>query len=324
MTTTLSERAMLTSLLIYRYRAQGHSKEIDSRVTQALQTKRKAGSTRIDLLDPKSLRATQTAAYNLSKNYLRYTLPWDEKTRILPSALYQPFMEKHNDLTRVYDMASDEFVGIYPDLLWQAQNDLGDEICNLMKFPSVLEIRSKFDVRLSFQPVPTVGDFRVQMSNDELDMIKSEMQEREKAQLARSMNFAWKRLHDAIADMVDRLSKPRFHNTVVENIRAITDVLPELNLAGDPELDRMRDIVIEKLCRYSPQHLRDNEAARSEIAQEATRIAGNIRILRLDLNSVSEDLDEDINQSTRRSLNVVNIIPELPESRLRMSMGANA
>jgi hypothetical protein len=330
MSTSLSERAMLTSLLIYRYRAKGHSKEIDSRVTKALKTKRKAGSTTIDLLAPKSLSATQNAAYHLSKNYLHYTLPWDENHRILPSALYPAFMDKHNDLTRIFDMASDEFVVIYPELLQQAKEELGDEIFNLMKLPTVAEIRSRFDVKLSFAPMPHAGDFRIQLSNDELDMIKSEMQEREKAMLARSMNVAWKRLHDAIADMVERLNKPKFHKTVVENIRAITDVLPELNLANDPELDQMRDQVIEKLCQYTPQQLRENETIRQEIAQEASRIAGSIRLLRLDLNADETDTHEhhdsqNNHESQRRINNVVTIgISDVSESGLRVSMGANA
>jgi hypothetical protein len=336
MTTTLSQRAMLTSLLIYRYRAKGHSKEIDSRVTKALNTRRKAGSTQIDLLAPKSLKPTQNAAYHMSKNYLHYTLPWDENHRILPSALYPAFMERHNDLTRIFDMASDDFVLLYPELLQQAKDDLGNEIYQLMKFPSVSDIRSRFDIKLSFAPIPDAGDFRIQLSNDELDMIRQEMREREKAQLARSMHFAWKKLHDAIVDMVERLAKPKFHNTVVENIKAITDVLPELNLANDPQLNEMRDQVIEKLCHYTPQQLRENVNIREDIARQAACIAGSIRLLRLDLNDDEGNMPEenpsenenenDLNHELKgRTNNVVAIgISDVPESRLRVSMGANA
>jgi hypothetical protein len=288
---TLSERAILTSLTVSRYRAKGRSKEVDKKVTHALQTKRKAGSTQIDLLNPKAIGPTQRAAYNLHKNWKEHTLAWDEKFRIQPAALYDRFVAKHEELKRAFALTADEFTAAFPSLLRQAREDLGDELFTMMEFPAITEIRSKFDIKLSYQPVPVAGDFRISLSNEELSKMQNELEERNKAMIARSMHDAWRRLYGVVSETVERLNKPRFHDTVITNIRTITDILPELNLANDEELNQIRAEIVEKLCRYTPGQLREDDSKREEIMVEANRIASGMRMLRMDLTPESE-IDE--------------------------------
>lgn len=280
---SLSSRAVLTNMIISRWRAKGRHKDIDQKVTGYLQTKRKAGSIQIDMFDPKSLKPIQNAAYNISKWYHSMTLAWDDTTRILPSALHDPFKEGHNAKVQVFHSAVDAFIPVYPSLLREAREDLGDELFELMEFPPITQIRQKFGVSLSYLPVPVSGDFRVTLSNDELDKIRGELDERNKAMLARSMHDAWKRMYDVVVDMVDRLNKPKFRDSIVSNIRELTDVLPDLNLAGDADLDGMREEIVQKLCRYTPEQLRDNDEKREELAVEAGKILGSMRRLRVDL-----------------------------------------
>ncbi len=283
MNNTLSERAVLTTMIVSRYRAKGRSKEVDTRVTNYLQTKRKAGSTQIDLLDPKSIKKTQAAAYQVSKWYKSMTLPWDERSRILPSALHDRFIAGHNSRLESFRTAVDAFIIVYPQLLRTAQDELGYELYELMEFPNITEIRGKFGVNLSFNPVPVAGDFRIKLSNDELEKLREELNERNKATLARSMHDAWRRLHKVVEDMTEKIYKPKFRDTIVGNIKNLTDILPELNLAEDQELNNMREQVLKKLCRYTAEQLRSDEEKRNEVAGAATEIMGSMRRLRMDL-----------------------------------------
>jgi len=49
----------------------------------------------------------------------------------------------------------------------------------------------------------------------------------------------WSRLRDGVSHMVDRLNEPesRFHATLVTNIFDLVELLPRLNVTGDPELN---------------------------------------------------------------------------------------
>jgi len=285
----LSQRAVLVQMVISRYRAKGRHKEVDQNITNFLGTKRKAGSMQINLLDPEAIKETQNSAYNLSKWYKAMTLPWDENYRILPSALYDRFTEGYKIRLEADYKATDAFISIYPQLLREARLDLGEELYGIMEFPPITQIRSKFGVHLSYLPVPVAGDFRITLSENEMEKLRNELDERNKAMLARSMHDAWVRLHDVVVDMVDRLNKPKFRDTIIGNIRNLTDILPELNLAGDEDLNKVRDEIVEKLCRYTPEQLRDNEGRREEVAEAAGKILSGMRRLRIDLNEVSTD-----------------------------------
>lgn len=279
----LSKKAVLVTMIVSQYLAKGRSKEVDAKVTAHLKTKRKAGSTQIDLLDPKEVAHTKRAAYNIRKHFNRMTLPWDEKSRILPSALYDQFQEKHKILVREFSNRVDEFAIAFPSLLRKAENELGEELYNLMEFPAITEIRSKFGVMLSYNPVPVSGDFRITLSNDEIDNIRQELDERNKAMLSRSMHDAWRRLHTVVQEMTEKINKPTFRDSIVGNITDLVNILPGLNLGEDTELDRVREEVIERLCRYTPSELRNNSSKRSEIEIAAREIVGSMRKLRTDL-----------------------------------------
>lgn len=284
----LNQKAVLVNMTISRYRAKARHKDVDQQVTEFLKTKRKAGSTQIDLLDPKSVLPTQNAAYELSKHYRTMTLPWDENTRILPTALQARFREGYEAKLYNFNNASDAFIVAYPSLIRDARNDLGDELYEKLEFPPITQIRSKFGVNLSFMPVPVSSDFRVTLSNDEMERMRTELDERNQAMLARSMHDAWKRMHDVVIDMVDRLNKPKFRDSIIGNIRELTDILPELNLADDPDLNLFQQDIVDRLCKYSPSQLREDEEKRIEVSEAAGKILSGMRRLRIDLNETEK------------------------------------
>ena len=62
-----------------------------------------------------------------------------------------------------------------------------------------------------------------------------------------------------------------FRDTVVTNLVKLVDVLPKLNVTGDPELERLAAQVRASLL-VDPQELRKSESVRSETAKDATAI----------------------------------------------------
>ena len=62
-----------------------------------------------------------------------------------------------------------------------------------------------------------------------------------------------------------------FRDSVVTNLVKLVDVLPKLNVTGDPELERLAAQVRASLL-VDPQELRKSEAIRNETAKTASAI----------------------------------------------------
>ena len=118
-------------------------------------------------------------------------------------------------------------------------------------YPGVHEIRARFDFKTIVTPLPDQADFRVSLNASEVQRIQADIESRTRNILHDATDECWKRLYKSVEHMTERLSDPdnRFHDTLVSNPRELVDLLPKLNIADDPELERMRQDVAAKLCR---------------------------------------------------------------------------
>jgi len=62
-----------------------------------------------------------------------------------------------------------------------------------------------------------------------------------------------------------------FRDTIVTRLIKLVDVLPKLNVTGDPELERLASEVRASLL-VDPQELRKSESVRTETAKNASAI----------------------------------------------------
>jgi hypothetical protein len=70
--------------------------------------------------------------------------------------------------------------------------------------------------------------------------------------------------------MVDRLNEPesRFHASLVSNVLDLVNLLPQLNVGGDPELNRFAGEIRNKLCGFTGD-LKTNDVLRVAAANDA-------------------------------------------------------
>jgi len=66
-----------------------------------------------------------------------------------------------------------------------------------------------------------------------------------------------------------------FRDSVVINLVKLVDVLPKLNVTGDPELEQLAAQVRASLL-VDPQELRKSEGVRTETARNASAIASRM------------------------------------------------
>jgi hypothetical protein len=74
--------------------------------------------------------------------------------------------------------------------------------------------------------------------------------------------------------MADRLEEEGavFRDSLVNNIKDLANLLPRLNIAEDPDLERLGNYVSQRLCTVPPDVLRKDPSIRKETADQANAV----------------------------------------------------
>jgi hypothetical protein len=104
------------------------------------------------------------------------------------------FTERMNDFEEEMETLVKAFVVIYPTLITAQALALGD-MFKRDDYPSANEMMTKFSFRVNYMPVPSSGDFRVDVGNQAQAELK-----------ARLESLTQERIDSAMADVRERLS----------------------------------------------------------------------------------------------------------------------
>lgn len=272
----LSDKALLVQLSISKWTARKKDRKATLEVAQANNASVSAGNYHKKLLVMDSLAAVDTLVGSVRTKFYHNTLPWGiEGSQILPTANYLGFVNEYRADKAQYDRAVDRFVMDYMSEVHygfvNVKRELGS-LFNPADYPTSEEaIRGKFKMDLAVFPVPST-DFRVSVGSDEMSRIQQDIEQRVSNAAQTAMQEVWQRLYDKVEHIAKKCSDPKaiFHDSMIENAREICDLLPRLNFADDPNLERMRQDVEALLVH--PQILRNDPDRRRDTAAEMNKI----------------------------------------------------
>lgn len=275
-TTNIHARALLVWLQISTWSARRYDKTITRKVNAEYNASEDAGRYNKFLLpgDAESYKTLIALANSIRAKHYEQTLAWsDEGWRLLPTANYMQYADWVRDRQREFTSALDSFVRDYPYLKTQAQIKLNG-LYKPEDYPDAYDIRSRFEVSITYAPVPAEGDIRVDLGADQIAAIESSIQSRVQQATTIAVQDAWQRLHECVGHIVERLATPDgiFRDTLISNARKLCDVLQRLNVTDDPNLEQMRRRVERELTTYDPDVLRDTPHVREQVAQQAQAI----------------------------------------------------
>lgn len=209
------------------------------------------------------------------------TLPWsDSGLRLLPTINFEKFATKMNEFEDEFTDTVKKFVDIYPTLITAQAMALGD-MFKRDDFPTQNELLTKFAFRVNYLPVPTSGDFRIDVGNAATAELRERLERVTKERVDSAMADIRMRLRDHLARMSDRLTtdyvggeaKPRrFHDTLVDGALELCDLAKALNVINDPDLERSRAHLEQVLTGVTPTDLRKNEAIRQDVKKNVDSI----------------------------------------------------
>ncbi len=276
----LGERAMLVSLSVSIWSARKHDARISDKVAAEHGADRSMGRYAKHLI-PRDLLAAVTAANTaLREHHNLNTLAWgDDGTRILPAANYLGYQAQQQTLEDAFDRAVLDFVASYPAYVETARTALNG-LFDPRDYPAPAQINGKFAVRRHVLPVAQPDDFRVQLDDAQVARIRAEIEARNAELVANANRDLWQRVQEVTSRLVERLSAfqvdPKtgsrinpFRDSLIENIRALLEIMPRLNITGDARIEQVRQDLAGQVARHDPEALRANDVLRAEVVDAA-------------------------------------------------------
>lgn len=216
----------------------------------------------------------------IRKEFYRNTLPWGiEGTFILPSANYLSFMTEYRGKKGKWEALTIKLFDAYEQAVVDAQRLLPG-LFNPGDYPTLADLRTKFSMELTILPVPTAGDFRVELADDEYDSIKADIEERVEQCSRAAIKDVWDRLYAKVEWLNGRLADPNttFHDETYRDAQDTCRLLTRLNFTEDPQLEEMRQKAEQQLFSCHPESLRNDPVLRQDTANEAQAIMNKMAV----------------------------------------------
>jgi hypothetical protein len=213
-----------------------------------------AGRTELEVIQQAVGRARQYVYDNTS--------PWsDSGLRLLPNTRFIKFAERMNEFDEEIAALVKAFIVIYPSLITAQAMALGD-MFRRDDFPTPNDLVTKFSFRVNYMPVPTAGDFRVDVGNKAQEELKAKLEALTQERIDHAMADVRARLGERLKRISDRLTTDyvqgeaktrRFHDTLVDGALEMCDLAKSLNIINDPALETARRDLEQVLLMVSHQ-----------------------------------------------------------------------
>ena len=277
---SIVNECMVVNLQIGVWQGYRLDKEASREVTQQAGAASDAARVNKHLVPKETLKPIITSQGDIRLHFYANTLPWkDNGDRLLPRRRYMTFIQEHGALVDKFRAAVEEFVSTtYLTARDQAEFRMG-ELFKADDYPPAERLRSRFYARLDIDPVTEAGDFRVQLSQDAADSIRSDMERAMQERVSRAIGDVWMRLADTLQHFATKMADEDavFRDSTVHNLREILGVLPDLNFINDPNLERIRGEIEEAIDGLDPKTLRTDKVERKRAAAETARIMEDMK-----------------------------------------------
>ena len=209
------------------------------------------------------------------------TLPWsDSGLRLLPTVNFMTFTAKMGEYEEEFNRMVDDFVQTYPTLITAQAMALGD-MFKRDEYPTAQAIAEKFRFRVGYMPVPTAGDFRVDVGNEAQAELKQQLEKLQAERVETAMADVRARLGEHLRRMSDRLAVDvingevktrRFHDSLVSGALELCDIVKSLNVVGDTNLEDTRRSLANLLSGVEPDDLRKNMGVRTDVRAQVDQL----------------------------------------------------
>lgn len=249
---TLNSSAMLVNMTIGNWTASKKDKNASQGLAAANGINQKdLARAYKSLVDSPKLDVIKSLIVRIHEINRNMTLDWAAKLRLLTTANYANHVASVTKLEQEYWAAVDDFIDT--DYQWQAadmQVKLG-KMYDVADYPSASDLRRKFYFKVEYFPVPSAGDFRVDLANDAQEVLRTHYETVYANAIDAAMKGLWDRLHTVVKGMSEQLTETqvkdpttgkikvtrgRIYDSRVDGMNDLVGMLDTCNIANDPDM----------------------------------------------------------------------------------------
>lgn len=270
---SIANSAMLVELNISVWGATKLDRSASDELTSNKGASNNAAQVRKNLMAGSGLRkeiSDYASKCRLFNN--QQTLAWSDKgVRLLPTKNFMFYKQNLNVMEAHFNQLVSNFIQHYPTLIQQAQANL-NTLFNAEDYPTVEEVTEKFGFKYVFTPVPTAGDFRIDVTADEVAELSRQYEASFNDRLNDAMKDQWDRLHGVLTHISERLTETegeekgkRMHESMITNAQSLCELLTKLNVTNDPKLEEARRALELTLLGVDKDSLKESPALRESV-----------------------------------------------------------
>lgn len=225
-------------------------------------------------LDADAFGEISTWEANTRAEHRKRSVPFSDKgPRMIAAVGLLQYKQLMDDATDKGHALWADFLDRYDVAVSDARALRGDRF-DINDYPTRTELENEFSIKFRILAMPDVGNLPTALAG----IVAQGSQAAIDAAVEEGKKYVFKQLREPIAHMVEKLlgytggRKGAFHDTIVTNIQEVLDVLPSININGDPTIDALGEAMRQALTTYTPDDLRDNDDARADVAQAAQDI----------------------------------------------------
>jgi len=280
---SISTAAMLVELSIGTWTGRKLDKRASQDVTASNHADKGVANVHKKLLgDCAELDAVQKFTANARNTHYAMTMPWsDTGWRLLPTSIYFKYVQEMTGWQTEYKRLVQVFLDAYSWEISQAQLKLGT-LFNPDEYPTADSLTSKFRFKMNYMPLPDAGDWRVNIGAETESALRSQYEGFYATQLQTAMGDVWKRAHDALTKMSERLdyadgpTKKVFRDSLVSNVHDMIELLGACNVTGDPVMAAAQRDLDEAMRGITPDALREDPYLRAQTKRQVDAVRKTI------------------------------------------------
>lgn len=276
----IARAAMLVDLQISIYSGRKQDKRTQAEVTlsKGANSKKAASVYKSLFADCAELDAITKFQARARAEHYRLTLPWnDYGARLLPTKALLDYQQSMGRYQAEFERLVDAFLDKYDTLVAAAAFQLGT-LFDRDEYPLRDKVAQKFRMETSFTPLPTSGDFRLDIENEVQQELVDKYEKKITEQIAAANQDSWTRLYEALKRLSERLvvtedgKKKVFHDTMVTGALELCELLTQMNVTNDQSLEKARRKLEEVLSGVTPKELREEDGTRITTKQKVDEI----------------------------------------------------
>ena len=210
----------------------------------------------------------------IRNTFLAQTGVWDDNYRVISTKKYGQLRSVIEDLKVDFDQAVDDLVSDMPALRDEARKNLG-RLFDDSLIPDDASVRESFGVTFDTEVLPDRANVVMSLEQDRIDQILAEASATDQRRIKALAEETHLRVREELENMIAALREfgdplkdskrtRTFRDSLVKRMAKIADVLPGLNITGDPRLEKLAQDISEKLAATDASALRGGKKKRGD------------------------------------------------------------